>query len=291
MSNETVITGIAHPTDVYSDAITAALVQQVVCVPLIYKEDLPENTTIKYVKKNGYLTSTTSAEAEVSSYSTNSAWTTTGIAITAIKDVCSSFVSVEALQFGRVDPALIAREQAAALGRRLDLEILALFPGLTNLVDAISTMTVDDVLDAAYNVRVYCKQATKRKLTAVLGIKAVHEIEKEIVKSGASVYTIPGQITLLGGANNGNPANGYFGELPGVEVFGTTGHSTSGGDDIQAVFDRDITFAGIYAPSVKTFVIETGQGNPSFGVEVSSYLFHGVSEWNDYGGCELHSDS
>jgi hypothetical protein len=289
MANETIYTGIAHPTDIYSDAISAALIETVVALPLIYKEDLPFGSVIKYVKKDGYLTSSSSAVTEAVSYSTNSQYATTGIAITAIKDAVCSWLSVEAEQFVGVDQALLATKQGQALGRRLDDEILALIASFTKTVTATAKLTAQDVMDAAYSVRKFCLGASNRKLTALLDYKGVHELRSELLKTAASVFTMPAMISLLGGDTI--PANGYVGDLPGVEVFNATGFPTGGGDNSQLVFDRDLALAGVYSAAPKTMFIQVGSGNPSFGTEVSSYIFHGAAIWNDFAGCIVKSDS
>jgi len=292
MSGETVLTGVAHPTDVYSDAISAALVDSVVLVPLIYSEDLPENTTVKYVRKDGYLTASASAVGEAGNYSTLSQYKTTGVQLTVEKHAVCSFISDEAKRFGGVDEALIARKQGEALARKLDSLIKALFSGFTRTVTATAKLTVDDVMDACFTVRRNLKGAAGRKLTAALEYAGVHELRKELVKSAASVYTIPAMISLLGTPGQSQiTANGYVGDLPGCEVFETGGVPTSGADNVQAVFDRDLAIVGIYGRSVETVITRVGSGNPSFGWKIDSYVMHDEVEWNDDAGCGLVSDT
>lgn len=290
MANETVFSGLAHPTDVFSAAISAALVKNVIAVPLIYSEDLPMGTQSKYVRKDGSLTASTGGVSEAASYSTLSQYTTTGVAITIIKDVVSTFVSAEAVQFGGVSEALLAQKIGEALARELDNEILTKATGFSNAVTATTVLTIDDLMDAAYTVRKNVKGAASGALVALLDHKGAHEISKEIVKSSASVFTIQTNIELLGNLNI--TANGYVGALAGVNVFQTSGFSTGSGDNKQMVIDPAIALAGCYGSSVVMMPpIPTGQGNPSFGWEVSGLAWHGVSEWNDSGGCGLFSDS
>lgn len=295
MANETILTGIAHPTDVYTDAVSAALVARIVLVPLIYSEDLPVDTTVKYFRKAASLTASASALAEAGNYTTNSQWAPTAIAVTAVKDVCCSFVTVESQQFGRADNATIARAQGEALARRLDNEIAALFAGFSTGVTATSVCTVNDVMDAAYTVRANTADQASSFLNAVLSLKSVNALRKEQLASGASVYSVESFLSLLGAGSGlstkvANP--GYVGSLPGVNVFQFAGtFATGSGDDTQAVFDPAMALAGVYGRSVQTKIIEVGKGNPSFGTEISSWVFHGVSEWNDYAGCMLKSDT
>lgn len=290
MTNETVFTGLAHPTDVYSAAISAALIKAAIALPLIYSEDLPVGTTVKYVQKDGSLTSSTGGVSEGANYSTLSQYTTSGVSITVIKDVVSTFVTVESLQFGNVSEALLAQKIGEALARELDNEILAKASGFSNAVTASTVLTVDDLMDAAYTVRKNIKGAGGRPLVALLDHKGAHEIHKEIVKSSATVFSHTTMIDLLGRMTI--PANGYVGEMAGVNVFQTSGFSTGSGDNKQMVFDPGLALAGVYGSSVVMMPpIATGQGNPSFGYEVSGLAWHGVSEWNDTAGCGLNSDS
>lgn len=291
MANETTLTTVAaRPTDVYSDSISAALVARVVIVPLIHSEDLPTNTTVKYVKKDGALTASASAVSEASSYSTYSALTTSGVSMTAIKDVCASFITVEAQKFGGVDRALIARKQGEALARRLDNEVAALFNAHDHSVTCASVMTVDDLIDASYNVRKNTVDVASPQLKAVLGLKAVNSLRKELVKSAASVYTMPQMATLLTGAQG--QGNGYAGSLPGIDVYAFAGtFPTANGDDYQLVFDPAICYTGMYDASPSTVEVWTATGNPSFGLQVASWVFHAATEWNDDAGCTIRSDT
>lgn len=295
MANETVLTGLAHPTDVYSDIASAALINRAVVMKLIYAENIPADTTVKYLRKNGYLASSTSAVSEGANYSTNSQWSTTGIAITAIKDVVSSFVTVEAERFGRADRATIFREQGAALARRLDAEIVALFAGFTTGVTSTALCTVKDIMDAAYAVRAGTKDAGALSMTAVLSMKSVNAIRNELLTTAASAFTIETNLSVLG-AQGGEAASiqatGFVGTLPGVEIYQYAGaFATGSGDDTQAVFDRTMAIGGMYDPSIQTMAIQTANGNPSFGTSYSSYIFHGAAEWNDLAGCMLKSDT
>lgn len=290
MANETVFTGLAHPTDVFSAAISAALLKKAVALPLIYSEDLPIGTNVKYVRKDGSVTSSTGGVSEGANYTTLSQYTTTGVSITVIKDVVSTFVSAEAMQFGGVSEGTLAQKIGEALARELDNEILTKATGFANSVTAANVLTIDDLMDAAYTVRKNIKGAASGKLVALLDHKGAHEISKEIVKSSASVFTIQTMIDLLGRLNI--PANGYVGEMAGVAVFQTSGFSTGSSDNKQMVIDPALALAGVYGSSVVMMPpIPTGQGNPSFGWEISGLAWHGVSEWNDTAGCGLNSDS
>jgi len=291
MANETVFTGLAHPTDVYGAGISAALIKAVVLPPLIYSESLPVGTNLKNVKKLGNLTSSSGGVAEGANYTTLSQWTTTGVLVTTIKDVVSTFTTVESMQFSPTDEALMVQEIGLALAREMDAEILAMFAGFANLVTATSVLTIADVMDAAYTVRAAIKGAGGvRRLRAFLNHKGAHEIAKEIVASSASVFTIPSNNALFG--EDPLVPNGYKGQVAGIEIYESSGHATTGGNNIQAVVDPGIALAAVYGAGAEMLPpIWRGQGTVSFGVELSGLMWHGVSEWNDTAGCELQSDS
>lgn len=293
MANETVFTGIAHPTDEYSDVTSEALVDTIVVLPLILADNLPEDTMTKYARKKGSLTASSGGVNEGANYTTYSQYSTTGVPVTVIKDVVASFVTAESRKFGKVDMELMFREQGEAIARQLDDEILALISGFTQLVTATSTLEMDNLLDAAYMVRKSLKKAAAgRRLRCVLEYKGANDIRKEVIKSAASVYTLPVMLSLLGVPGQDEiPANGYVGEGPGFSVFEVAGVPTSNGNNIQLMFDGQTAFYGAYDTTIETLAIPVGTGNPSFGVEYSSLMWHGVAEYNDLAGCRIASDS
>ena len=118
-----------------------------------------------------------------------------------------------------------------------------------------------------------------------IGYKAVVELQKYLMDSGATVFAHERMISLLRGIVD---ANGYVGSLPGVDLFQTDGHPTSGGDDVQLVFDPDLALAQMADKMVSTRMVWNPTG---FFEEISAWLFQDVVEWNDEAGCKLASDS
>lgn len=289
MANETEISNSAHPTDVISDGISAALVKKVVLPPLIYKEDLPVGTAVKLFRKDGSLTAEDINESAAYSFSASSELTQSTVSATAIKTVCVSKLTAEAEQFGLIDQAKIVREQGAAIARQLDAAILALFSGFTSNTGVTSTsiLTVADVMQAVYSVVNADAAPVGGMLTAVLHHKGLNEIKKEVMAAGAAVFSQPSMITLL--QNAPQTPNGYAGSLPGLNIFHTSGMPTTGGDNQQLVFNGEKAFAGMYAPSVQ--VRPTWVGSGGFWTELASFIFSKVVEWNDAAAVILRSDS
>lgn len=297
MANETITSGLAFPARLYTNAISAAFIKKPVVLNQIFAVDWAQQknsnglgSNVVTVRKDGYLTSSTSNVAEQANYTTNSQYQTSSIDISIVKDVVSSWISVESLDIIGVSEQKIVDEQAAALARRVDNAILALASGLSNAVTAVAQLLTDDLMDASYQCMKNTDGITS-KVNAVVSRKSAHSMRKEIKNSAASIFTLPILLSLLGTPGGELQANGYVGNLPGIDIFATNGFATGGGDDYQMVFDPAICFAGVFAPQVKTMIIPVGAGNPSFGYNINSYLFYGVSEWNDSAGCWVKSDT
>lgn len=286
MANETEISNAAKPTNVVSDAISAALVQAVVCVPHVYAEDLPVGTNVKLFRKDGSLTAEAVSESATYNFSASSELTQSTITATAVKTAVVSKLTVEAQQFTSIDMNKIAMEQGKAIARKLDDDVLALFDGLTNVVTATNVLTVADIMQGAYTVRSALAGGIGRRLIGIFDYKGIFEVQKELMLSAASALTQAPLITLLTGLPQ---ANGYVGSVPGVDLYQTDGLSTTGGDDQAAVFNPETCFAGVYSPSVQTRQVWVGSGG--FWDEIASFVFSHVVEWNDTAGVEVRSDT
>lgn len=287
MANETENANIIGPTDVISDAIAAALVQGIVVVPLIASESVPENTAVKLFRQEGSLAATDGvAESSAYSFSSSSEYTETSVSATAAKTVVASKITVEALRFKNFDVAKTARLQGEALARTLDDNVLALFSGFNNGVTAASIATPDIWLDGVYTVNSSLAGLKGRNLTGVADYKAINELRKHLINSGATAYSHQSMITLLEGKTT---PTGYAGSLPGADLYETDGLPTTGGDDIGLVFNPEMAFGAMYDSSVTTNVVWVGSSGLWW--EVTSYIFNKVVEWVDAAGCKVRSDT
>ena len=272
-----------------SAEMAPAFVKAAVGLDSVYLENLPVGTNVKKFTKAGSLTAATLAESTALAVDANGELTDSSISLTAAKCAVSSGLSVEEEQFGFISLDRIGQEQGAAIGRFVSDDILSLAGGFsTNTVTCATVATVDDLMlaqFAIYNAKVPNPEIS---LNAILGPRAVYNIKKDIVQSGASVWSNPNMLTLL---SDGKPAaNGLMGAIPGIcNVYMTTGFGTSGGDDVQMVVHPRWALCGMLAPAPKVWIKQ--KGSEGAYTEVFSFLFYDVGEWNDAAGCKFSSDT
>ena len=198
----------------------------------------------------------------------------------------ASKLTVEAEEWSETDISRLALKQGQAIARELDDQILALFSGFSTSVTATTILTVDDVLDSVFNVHNGLAGGA-RQLVTMLEVKGANELKKEVMSSGASVFSQPGMTSLLGSAFVAS--NGIIGEVPGTLCFSTVGHPTGSGDDIALTYNPDNAMAGLVSPGVRTQVAWKGSEGGYW--EVYSWIFADFVEWNDEGGIGLRSDT
>lgn len=283
MSFETEYANIIKNTDMISAGIGPALVQRVVALPLIYSEDLPQNTRTKLARKSGVLVAETLAESTGYTASASSEITESSITCTAAKHVVVAKPTVETLRFTPLTPESVTNMMADALARDLDDEIIALFTGFSQSETAASVCTIDDILDAAYQIEDEEAEPVGVNLRAILDKKQANEIRKEVKNSTAANFAVPTQLTLLGVRNT---ANGYIGSVPGVDCFTRT-TTENGGYKIGLVFNPLIAFFSMYDTQAQ--FNSQFQGEGGFYLELSAYLFAKVVEWYDVAGCQVRS--
>ena len=285
MANETEVSNFALTTDVISDAISPALVQAPVVAPHIYYEALPAGTNVKLWRKAA---SVTAAEINESAIVTPQEPSESTVTATVVKLGGTILLTVEAQRVGASQGDMV-RLLAEAIGRDWDDEIIALFASISNQVTATTTLTINDVLEAAYNVRANTAGVSSGPLVGVFDYKGIHEIQKELTGSTAAHLSNASEISLLQGVG----ANGYVGEKSGVYFYQTDGLPTSGSDDNALVYDPAITFGGMISPSVETRINFIGGEGPTrgFADSINAWIFCDVIEWNDGAGCGILSDS
>lgn len=286
MANETERANIVAPTDVISQGISAALVPNVVVMPLIYTEDLPQGTNLKKFRKAGSLTAEDIAESATYTFSGSSEYTETAINATAAKSVVISKATVELQQFSdTMSLEKLTEEQGKALARAVDAKPKALFTGLSQTVTSSTVLTVADVMQAAYLVQSGTSGVSGGQLRGVFDFKGINEVRKELLASGAAVFSQESMTSLLAGIVN---LNGFVGSLPGVDLFGTNGLPTDSGDDVGAVFDPNICFAGVVGVVDNRSV---WKGSEGLFDEMTAWIFSAYVEWNDAAGTRVRSDT
>lgn len=265
-----------------------ALVKTPVGMNLMYTENLPTGTNVKKFQKKGSLTAATLAEATALQPDASGELTDTSVTSTAAKCAVSSGLSVEEQKFGNIDVARIGNEQFSAIGRFVDNDFLSMASGLSTTVTSTSVMTLDDIMQGQFNI--YNSNTPNQEVTlaAVLGPRAVYNIKKEIVQSGAAAWSNPAMLNIFQGAPV--KANGLIGSIPAIcDVYQTTGFATTGGDDQQMIIHPMWCLAGMFDSAPDTWILN--QGAAGLYTEIVSYFFYDIIEWNDLAGNMLRSDT
>lgn len=279
MANETEQANIIAQTDVLADRASAALVRKIVVTPLIYAEEMSPTGT-KVFPKEGSLTAGAVSESGSWSFGAGSEYTEGSLSLSQQKTMISVKLTREASRFTRADMMLMADRIGASIARDMEEDILALFDNFSGQDSSRTgtTLNVDALMDAAYQVKDNEAAPTGRRMVAVVDYKGSNEIKKELKDSGASAF---GNVELVSALLGANPENGYVGNIPGIDVFETSGLPTSGSDDVALVFNPEMAFAAMY----DSLVIESVfKGSEGVWDEITGYMFNAVGEWNDEAG-------
>ena len=286
VANITELSNSVNVTDVLAAGISPALVKANCMVALIHTEGLPSGTLTAKLRKQGSLTAASLPESTALAADANGELTDSSVSSTIAKCAVVTGVSVEQAQFGNMSPARIAAEHGAAIGRYVDNDALGLFSGFSTSVTAASVMTVDDIMLAQFSILASEVPNKEVSLKAVLSHRGAYNLRKELVQSGATVWSNPAFLEIL----NGKPQqNCYIGSMTGIDFYQTSGHATSGGDTVQGVFHPMWALAGFFAPAPVTWVENEGRGG--FFTAYATYYFYDVLEWNDLAGVKVLSDT
>lgn len=284
MAFETEMANLVGQTDVVSSAISKALVDRIVAVPLIYQEPVPEGTPVKLWRVEGSLTAEAITESAAYTASANSEYTETSVSATAAKNVVISKITVEAARFRNLTPGRILELQGNAIARLLDDNLIALTSGLSKQATNTSALSPQEFWDGIYWIE--SGNAAGNMYRALISAKQANNMRAFLSNTGAVIWTKPGSESIFAGMQQ---PNGYLGDLGSVSVFQVNGLPTSAGKDIGAIFNPDNAFGGMYDPSVLTQMAWVGASGLYW--EITSYHFSKVVEWNDRGGCGLLSPS
>jgi hypothetical protein len=287
VSSITEFSNSVNVTDVLAAGIAPAFQKATCMMSLMYTEGLPADTMTKKFAKRGNLTAASLAEANALAPDANGELSDTSVSATIAKCAVVTGISVEQGQFGNISADRIASEHGSAIARFVDNDALGLFSGFSTSVTSASILTIDDVMLGQFNIfNSECPQK-EIPLKAVLSHRGHYNIKKEIVQSGASVWSNESWLEVLGGTPQ---ANCYVGSLLGsIDFYATSGHAASGGDTVQAIFHPVWALAGVFAPAPVTWVKE--KGSEGFFTEYATYFFYDVLEYNDLAGVKLLSDT
>jgi hypothetical protein len=260
-------------------------------LPLVVAEPFPDITNTIKVPISGSLTAATLSESNAYSFSSSSELTDTSVTCTAKKVVSGSRPTVEALRFSQpwANPARIANNMGAAIGRVFDSDFVALFSSTTNSVIATSTLVKDNLLDARYNVESSMLGAFSGQLVGMLHPKGLNEVRKDITNTGATAF---GNLGLLGIVGQVQPGKQFAGNLMGIDLYYRTGLPTTGGDNIQQVWDpKNAFYAGVDGISGFRTSIQEPTAENGLVVSYLAWTFFKIIQWRDTAACIVRSDS
>jgi putative hemolysin len=275
-----------------SAAISPAFKEASIGMGLVYAETCsPASQIIKFRKSGSLVAEAVTEGAAYAASDANSDINDTSVTATAAKIAVASPISVEAMRFGggAANVARVAAEQGRALARKFDDDLLALFDSVTNTATATSTLDTDTLLTGQY--KVMDSLVPPGPLVAVLDNKGAAELRKLVANAGAAIYSSQYNSPLFGTPSQNN----FIGNLLGIDIYQTTGLSTTGGDDQGLIFNPNYAFCAAMGGSVESVVQFSGMGValliPGFSDIVLSWLFYGVALWNDAAACEIRSDT
>lgn len=285
MAFETEMGNVTKP-DVTISAIAApAFVEAAKSLAQCYIYNLQNLSAVKF-NKDGSFIAEQLTESTAYSYDSGDEFTQSAVSCTALTlgHIFKPSIQSERFSDGQASLEKLGRLQAEAIARKIDAIWIALFSSITNGVTATSTLTKDDLLTAQYTV--HNAMNMDKRLQVMLHRKGRQEIRKELTSITASAFTNPAFLGLAGGPIS---PNGLVGEFADMLVFNTSGHPTTGGDNIQAVYDPEYAFGMAIDQTIYTrSVFKASEG---FFTEAASWLFANACIWNDTAACKLRSDS
>lgn len=286
VSNATVRTDVAQVSRVFAALVAPAFVKTPVMMNLMYSEDIPrgQNTATKGFRYEGSMTAAALAEATILAYDANGRRQDSAVDVTAAKAVVVSGISLENQVFNDQTLESYARSQGSAIGRFVDDSVIANFTSFTNSVDAGDTITVDHLDQAVQLIMEANTPDPQAPLQLVANAKAMRQLKADIRTSGGAMWSNTQFLSIF----NGNPQpNGYFGSLPGIDLYTTSGHAEAAADvKSLALFHPQWAFCGIFDRNVNTDIQFKGASGGLLS-EITSWFFYGSGIWNDYAGCEL----
>lgn len=284
VANVTKLSDSVNVSNVLGSVMSPALVKSTCMMNLMFLEGMPEGTMTKLLGKKGYLTAAASL-AEATAQAINAELQDTSVTATVSKCALVSALSVEQATFGHITLDRIAEEHGNNIARYVDNNALSLFSSITTQVTSASVMTVDDVMLGQFNI--FKSECPNKEvpLAAVLAHKGHYNIKKEIIQSGATAWVNPQFLDIL---QSRPQANCYVGSIPGLaDFYATSGHATSGSNNVQAIFHPQWAFAGLFAPNPVSWI--NNRGAEGFYQEVATYYFFTIVAWNDLAAVALLS--
>lgn len=285
MAFETEQGNVTKPDAAISAVASPAFVESAKALAHCYIQELPSLSTVKF-NKDGSFTAEIVAESGAYTYDAGDEFLQTAVSCTAQKYLHITKPTVESERFddGQFPSDKRARLQGEAIARKLDSTWVTLFSSITNGVTAATILTKDNLIDAQYTV--HNAMNMDRKLHVMIGRKGRNEIRKELTNTTAAAFTLDMNLQLFSGSIS---PQGYVGDFSDMSVFNTSGLPTTGGDNVQAVYDPQYAFGMAIDQRIYTRSVFVASGG--MWTEIASWLYANVCLWNDAAACKLRSDS
>lgn len=291
MAYETELANFITIGNAVSAYLGPAFVAKAQGMPFVFKEVFPDNTNVIKFRKAGYLVAETVAESTDYTYSANSKLTDSMVSCTAEKHVAGHKMTVEAQRFGGSSASLqrAANEMAAAHARLFDTKLKALFSSISGGVTATSTLVKDNLIDARYTVVSTMKDGFSGKLVGFFDYKGVSELQKELTNITATAFS---NMNMLGVLGMPRQADGYAGNVLGIDIYQTDGLPTSSSDDVACVWDPMHCFgAGVDGQNGFYTSVKEPAAINGISTELLSWTFYKIVEVNDGAGVRVLSDT
>lgn len=289
MAFEIEVANIAKQTDVIAGIASEAFVQTDSVLPLIATQVFNPGTPTILFPKLGKVEAGTQAESAAYSYNASDEVTDSTVSATAAMKTQAQKMTIAELTFGGVYATMERhiRLGAQALQRLAASELKTQFSSITNVVTATSTLTVNNLLDARYNIESSVLTAgLSTKLVGMFDYKALNEINKELIASTASSYVSQVDLGVLGMVQAGKPK----GDLYDILLYATNGLPLATTDDVACVWDPSLAFcAGVQATPFELYVTNPAAATPWFEAFLSS--FWDIKIWNNTAACRVLSDT
>jgi hypothetical protein len=262
-----------------------------VFTPLIYSEDMPANagTKVKSFRREAGTTLIevgSSGLAEATALGLGAPREDSSVDATLAKAVVIQALSFESQRFGTQSKESITKSQARAIARAVDNQGLALFSSVTNLVTATGDLLLDDLDAAALLIRQGETPDSGMMLNFVGSHKTARMLKKDVREAGGAAMSNERFLSIFNGPAQ---ANGFYGSLPGINLYSTSGLATTGGNDIQCLFHPMWAFAGVFDTDISVLTTEVGSGG--LYSELVSYFFWAQILWCAPAACEVQSDT
>lgn len=275
-----------------SALISPAFKAQSIMMGLVHAETCSDSSQVIKFRKAGNLVAEGVNEGAVYIPSdANSDINDTSVTATAAKIMVASPISREAQRFGggAANIPRVAAEQGRAIGRKFDTDLIALIDSITNTATATSTMDTDCLLTGQFNV--YNALVPPGPQVAVLSFKQKLELSKLVANSGSAIYQSQYNSPLFGTP----AANNFVGNFLGIDIYQTTGLTTTGATTQGVIFNPLYTWCCAMGGEIVSDVSFSGVGVASQVAGVSdivlSYIFYGIALWNNTAASELRSNT